>query len=319
MTQSSISTSALLTAQLILLLTACGPSPNQTPSATPSATPTPSPSASVPLSSPPLIPHTSPPPSGSGVTPTPAPTDNPAAGTSTTVNLPNGTKLVLTLANRFLDAKGQTVQVQAQLLDANGKELPLGDLKLAYSSSRPVDFSVDDQGLITALTDSGFSTITVEVVGMGLQASQVISVNTIDTYLSSGGGGGGGSSSSATPSENVNLSGQFEGLGLGEFQVNSYTTHQQDYPSVAMDTTGNFVVVWDSYTQDGSRYGSYGQRYNSAGVPQGSEFQINTYTTNDQQFSAVAMDASGNFVTSWSDSAHHNVYAQLYNNQGQAQ
>src|SRR5580765_4437576 len=35
------------------------------------------------------------------------------------------------------------------------------------------------------------------------------------------------------------------GTPLGaEFQVNSYTTGDQRYPRVAMDTAGDFVVVW---------------------------------------------------------------------------
>ena len=46
------------------------------------------------------------------------------------------------------------------------------------------------------------------------------------------------------------------GAPLGaEFQVNTYTTNIQVSPSVASDTAGNFVVVWESYHQDGSGYG----------------------------------------------------------------
>ena len=40
-------------------------------------------------------------------------------------------------------------------------------------------------------------------------------------------------------------------------------------PSVASDASGNFVVVWQSYGQDGSGYGIFGQRYDSAGVRSG--------------------------------------------------
>ena len=31
-----------------------------------------------------------------------------------------------------------------------------------------------------------------------------------------------------------------------EFQVNTYTTSNQELPSVATDANGNFVVVWES-------------------------------------------------------------------------
>ncbi len=32
-----------------------------------------------------------------------------------------------------------------------------------------------------------------------------------------------------------------------EFQVNTYTTDQQEDPAVAVDADGDFVVVWHSY------------------------------------------------------------------------
>jgi hypothetical protein len=46
-----------------------------------------------------------------------------------------------------------------------------------------------------------------------------------------------------------------------EFQVNSYTTSYQFNPNVASDAIGNFVVVWNSYGQDGDSSGVFGQRF----------------------------------------------------------
>ena len=84
-----------------------------------------------------------------------------------------------------------------------------------------------------------------------------------------------------------------------EFRVNTYTTNNQFAPSAAMDSTGDFVVAWNSYLQDGSLDGVYAQRYNAAGVAQGSEFQVNTYTTSYQERPSVAMDSAGDFVVAW--------------------
>ena len=67
-----------------------------------------------------------------------------------------------------------------------------------------------------------------------------------------------------------------------EFQVNTYTTSAQAIPRVAANVAGEFVVVWSSYGQDGHYGGVFGQRYDNAGVAQGSEFQVNTYTTSFQ-------------------------------------
>jgi len=93
------------------------------------------------------------------------------------------------------------------------------------------------------------------------------------------------------------------GAPLGpEFRVNTYTTSTQFYPSVAADPSGNFVVVWQSHSQDGSSYGIYGQRYASTGTPLGPEFRVNTFTTDGQFSPRVAVDPSGGFVVAWSRS-----------------
>ena len=91
------------------------------------------------------------------------------------------------------------------------------------------------------------------------------------------------------------------GQGLGEeFQVNTYTTAEQVFPSVASDANFNFVVTWSGVGLTRTPTGIFGQRYDSSGNPLGGEFQINTYTTGNQSYGSVASDANGNFVVTWS-------------------
>ena len=85
----------------------------------------------------------------------------------------------------------------------------------------------------------------------------------------------------------------------GEFQVNTFTTDYQWYPDVDMDSTGNFVVAWSSYTQDGDGLGAFGRRFDAGGNPLGGEFQVNTYTTSWQDRTKVALSDSGEFVVIW--------------------
>jgi hypothetical protein len=85
----------------------------------------------------------------------------------------------------------------------------------------------------------------------------------------------------------------------GEFQANTYTTDQQSLPSVASDASGNFVIVWESFGQDGSDWAVFGQRYDSDGSSLGAEFQVNTYTPDNQFSKSVASDANGNLVVVW--------------------
>jgi hypothetical protein len=105
-----------------------------------------------------------------------------------------------------------------------------------------------------------------------------------------------------------------------EFQVNTYTTSGQSNPAVAMDDGGDFVVAWNSSGQDGSSTGVFARRYDAAGVPQGSEFQVNTYTTGPQYLPSVAMDANGDFAVAWNSFAQggsaQEVFARRYNAAG---
>ncbi|MFC1849161.1 hypothetical protein ACFL27_03030 [candidate division CSSED10-310 bacterium] len=111
--------------------------------------------------------------------------------------------------------------------------------------------------------------------------------------------------------------GSFQG---SQFQVNTYTTDGQQYPSVNVDNNGDFVVVW---TSDGSNYGdtSYdsiqGQRFSSDGSFQGSQFQINTYTTDDQHWPAVSIDSEGDFVVVWKSYGSNYGDTNFYSIQGQ--
>jgi hypothetical protein len=107
-----------------------------------------------------------------------------------------------------------------------------------------------------------------------------------------------------------------------DIRVNTFASDWQTNPAVAMDGAGNFVVTWQSSGQDGSGYGIYAQRYNAAGVAVGSEFRVNTFTTDNQRLPAVAMDGAGNFVVTWQsygqDGSGLEIYAQRYDAAGVA-
>jgi hypothetical protein len=114
-----------------------------------------------------------------------------------------------------------------------------------------------------------------------------------------------------------------------QFQINSYTTNNQNVPDVAMDSDGDFVVVWGSsgsYGSDTDGSSIQGQRYNSVGTAQSSQFQVNTYTTNNQWAPAVALDSDGDFVVVWhsngssgGDTSNYSIQGQGYNSAGTAQ
>ena len=107
---------------------------------------------------------------------------------------------------------------------------------------------------------------------------------------------------------------------ISEFRVNSYTQDFQYYSSVAMAPDGRLVVVWISSGQDGSRDGIFGRIFKPDGTPDGSDFQVNTYTDNDQQDPDVAMAPDGHFVVVWEsdgqDGDDEGVYARIFKPDG---
>ena len=88
-----------------------------------------------------------------------------------------------------------------------------------------------------------------------------------------------------------------------ELQINTYvTTNLLGGPHVAMDAHGNFVMTWPSRgspDSDSSGLSGQGRCYAANGTALGDQFQINTYTTNDQGASQAAFDADGRFVVVW--------------------
>jgi tRNA A-37 threonylcarbamoyl transferase component Bud32 len=101
-----------------------------------------------------------------------------------------------------------------------------------------------------------------------------------------------------------------------EFRVNTYVTNDQRYPSVAGLSDGKFVTAWMSYGQDGHENGIYGQMFNANGTKYLSEFQVNTYVGNSQEYPSVASLNDGKFVVTWASNTQdwdgYGVYGQMF-------
>lgn len=98
------------------------------------------------------------------------------------------------------------------------------------------------------------------------------------------------------------------------FKVNDDAgTLDQRYPAIGGDGGGNFVVTWVDNRDIISDI--YAQRYHSAGIPQGSNFEVNDDDkTATQVTPAIAKDDSGKFVIVWEDHRYDlgDVYLQRY-------
>ena len=90
----------------------------------------------------------------------------------------------------------------------------------------------------------------------------------------------------------------------------------------AVNATAGFVVTWFSDSQEGLGRDIYGQRYDETGSVQGTEFLINTETSNDQFDPSISALSDGGFVVVWTSSAQdgsgYGVYGQRYDMNGVA-
>ena len=122
--------------------------------------------------------------------------------------------------------------------------------------------------------------------------------------------------------DDFNIKGRLfnQGTPVGEeFSINTTTVYSQTNPDVAMWPSGEFMVVWESWYQDGSDRGIYGRKFYADGTPGTNEFLINTATEYSQAKPAVAILPDESFVVNWEswnqDQDHgYGVFAQLFSN-----
>jgi hypothetical protein len=98
------------------------------------------------------------------------------------------------------------------------------------------------------------------------------------------------------------------GTPLGaDFEVSGPASTGKRYPDVSIADSGEFVVVWQSFDEDGDDWGIFARTLDASGTPLAPEFQVNVTTVAYQRNPAVGHDPAGNFVVVWvnyDDSVH---------------
>lgn len=102
--------------------------------------------------------------------------------------------------------------------------------------------------------------------------------------------------------------------------INTTRVGDQYVPSISWDGT-DYLVVWTSLGQDGSREGVYGQFLNSNGTSDWFEFRVNTTSISQQINPVAAADGQGRFLAAWASyiggTSRFDLFAQRYVNAGQ--
>jgi hypothetical protein len=103
-----------------------------------------------------------------------------------------------------------------------------------------------------------------------------------------------------------------------EFQVNNYTFSQQRHPAVAASPDGGFLVTWGGIV--GSDEQIIARRYDDAGQPLGTEFEVNTPGSLGQQaYPSLAAEPDGGYLVVWMSGGsigRFNVFGQRIDRNG---
>ncbi len=81
-------------------------------------------------------------------------------------------------------------------------------------------------------------------------------------------------------------------------RVNAFLYGDQYAPRVSAIGT-DYMLVWTSLAQDGSREGVFGRILSGNGASVGNEFRVNTTTVSQQMQPTVASDGTGQFLALW--------------------
>jgi hypothetical protein len=108
------------------------------------------------------------------------------------------------------------------------------------------------------------------------------------------------------------------GVGGSAFPVNPLAAGPQYLPQISA-VGRDYMIVWTSVGQDGSREGVYGQFVHEDGSLIGGEFRVNTTTVSQQMQPAVASDRANQFLVVWTSftgnpSYSFDLFAQRYIN-----
>ncbi len=96
-----------------------------------------------------------------------------------------------------------------------------------------------------------------------------------------------------------------------QLRVNVAASGQQRNPKVAMDDSGNFVVVWEDDQDSNGYYQLLARGFSASGAQRLATWTVNSVADGQQFRPAIAMSPGGSFVIAWEDDQDDNGWYQI--------
>lgn len=111
------------------------------------------------------------------------------------------------------------------------------------------------------------------------------------------------------------------GVKIGGIDSVNEANSNAEFPSVAMNNDGSFVIAWQDDRTGGSQvYDIYLQRYSNKGIKTGSNVKVNDDNISGVSHTGcdISTNGSGYYIISWTDRRNNEngIYYQLYNSKG---
>ncbi len=104
-------------------------------------------------------------------------------------------------------------------------------------------------------------------------------------------------------------------LGV-EIDANATAAGLQSRPRVVSAASGDFLIAWESWSQDAGGPGVFARLFNFLEQPVGGDFRINTFSPGTQRHLALGGSPSGKILASWEsvgqDGSGSGVFGQAY-------
>ncbi len=167
------------------------------------------------------------------------------------------------------------------------------------------------QVLARGFTASGvqrLATFTVNSVADGQQLSPAIGMNAAGDFVVAWEDDQDSNGSYQILARGFNASGSQR---FADRTVNSVAEGQQRHPALAVDGSGNFVVVWEDDQDGNGSYQILARGFTASGATRIADFTVNTVASGQQLTPVIAMNPSGNFAVTWADDQDGNGSYQL--------